>query len=1004
MKTSIKYLIISLLPLLFLSCNKDEREFDTLQGSWHLISVSNVDISDIDVYISFSAGSFTLYQKVGSGRYVKFEGTYGFADGVLSGKYSSGETLGSQYRVQRDGNRLILTSDTGESSVYLKSDIPSEVTDNASKPLKKGEWQQNIIRVKVTPELADSLENRTATKSIAELGPEAFKRLLETVNVISIERTFPNTGKFEERRRAEGLHQWYDIRFDGEDKLATVETILGGSGQILTVEKRPTIMNYADDCRYMVYDMPGRSSADDAAVFDDPVFPEQWHYYNDGTSGPAPEGWTGDVKWIRPKADKIMQDCDMNVMPVWKSSKYKSGNPSVVVAVTDGGVDGKHIDLADNMWHNPETGAIGYNFVRKNENVTADAHATHVAGTISAVNNNGIGVCGLAGGNVKKNQAGVKIMSCQIFEGNNGVTETGCFVWACDHGANISQNSWGYQNRNAILDSDKEGIDYFIKYAGCDENGEQLPDSPMKGGIVIFAAGNDSRNWSYPAQYEACLSVGAVASDFEASYFTNYGDWVDVSAPGGDEYKDAWIISTYPGDKVAGMQGTSMACPHVSGMAALILSNFGGPGYTAQRLRATIEASCDNISGYNRYIKIGKGLTNVYKAFMIEEGLTQSPSKVEEFKATNKSNRVDYSFRIPDAADGSCPRSVRLYHSNLGASQSNLMSGKFDILPLDGYKVGDTFKGTIYLSDFDMDYYLAATAVDCARFESDVLSDVVKVEVAENNPPVLKLITSGDVVIEHWQSAIFEFEATDDDGHELTPRLNPAVAASSFEWLSESKLRLAIDGTKLTKCGKTNATVSVSDGFGGKAEIKISYEVKENTAPEALMPIDNYAFGSIDESWMLTCSDYFMDKDGEILGCTAEITPSGIVSAEAIDNALVFKPLSFGTARVKVTATDAFGESANQEFTITVRDGSRECDIYPNPARANLYVRANASGSLQTDIIAANGRTVLSKTFSAGEVSLFNPGVINIVNLKSGAYTVRLSYDGKSQSYNIVKL
>ncbi|MGM9742079.1 MAG: S8 family serine peptidase [Candidatus Cryptobacteroides sp.] len=1004
MKRAIKIIITLILSAGIISCTKEEKVNDPVAGSWHLMTVTNIDISEIDVYLSFEQGNFTLFQKMGEGRYRKYDGTYFIEGNVLHGSYSGGEKFGSDYRVQRDKDRLTLTSDSGESSIYTLSQIPDEVTGNAIKPLKSGDWQQNVIRVKVTPGLADSLENAAQTKSTGEIGIESFKELTQAVKVTSVERTFPNTGRFESRRRAEGLHQWYDIHFEGDGRLDEVEKILGNAGTVLTVEKRPVIMNFGNDCRYAVYDMPAAVSTDASAVFDDPVFPEQWHYYNDGTSGPAPEDWTGAVKWIRPKEDKIIQDCDVNVMPVWKSTKYNPGNPAVVVAVTDGGVDGKHIDLADNMWHDPETGAFGYNFVRKNDNVTADNHATHVAGTIAAVNNNGIGVCGLAGGDAKKGIKGVKIMSCQIFEGNTGVSETGCFVWACDHGANISQNSWGYQNNNFILQSDKEGIDYFIKYAGCDENGDQLPDSPMKGGIVIFAAGNDSRNWSYPAQYEPCLAVGAVASDYEASYFSNYGDWVDVSAPGGDEYKDAWIISTYPGDKVAGMQGTSMACPHVSGIAALIVSNFGGQGYTADRLRSTIEASCDNFSGFNQYIKIGKGIVNVYKAFMIEEGKTQTPGRVENFKASNKSNKVDYSFTVPACANGSCPKSIRLYRSNLGSSRENVLKGKFTILPLDGYKPGDKYEGTLYLPDFDMEYYLAATAVDEARFESADLSDVAIVAVDANNPPVIEGLSDLNIEMEHWQTAIFEFKASDADGHNLTARLNPSSNAAAFEWLGNGKLRLSIDGTKLTKTGKTNATVSVSDGFGGKAEIKISYNVKENHAPVVGTPMDNYSFGSLDEKWVVDGATFFTDQDGEELSLEAEITPENIVSTEQTESGLTLTPLAFGTARAIITATDAFGESISQEIMIVVRDGTRDIDVYPNPARANLYIRADAKSKIDVEIVATNGAVALSRTFGAGTVSLYNPGIINIVKLKAGTYSVRLKYDGATHSHNIVKL
>jgi hypothetical protein len=119
---------------------------------------------------------------------------------------------------------------------------------------------------------------------------------------------------------------------------------------------------------------------------------------------------------------------------------------------------------------------------------------------------------------------------------------------------------------NKTPESDKAAIDYFVKYAGFDENGNQT--GPMAGGLVVFAAGNDAVNVGYPSDYENCMAVSAIAGDYTEAYYTNYGDWVDIAAPGGDEFKNHLVISTVPDNKYAGFQGTSMACPHVSGVAA----------------------------------------------------------------------------------------------------------------------------------------------------------------------------------------------------------------------------------------------------------------------------------------------------------------------------------------------------------------------------------------------------------------------------------------------------
>ena len=132
--------------------------------------------------------------------------------------------------------------------------------------------------------------------------------------------------------------------------------------------------------------------------FNDTFLSKQWHYYTDGTINNSIEG------------------CDINVFPAWKN--YTKGNSNIIVAVVDEGVDFAHEDLYSNMWQNSsQTGSnrYGYNFVSNNYRVTGGNHGTHVAGTIAAVNNNGLGVGGMAGGDNINVIAGVGIMSGQIF-------------------------------------------------------------------------------------------------------------------------------------------------------------------------------------------------------------------------------------------------------------------------------------------------------------------------------------------------------------------------------------------------------------------------------------------------------------------------------------------------------------------------------------------------------------------------------------------------------------
>ena len=298
-----------------------------------------------------------------------------------------------------------------------------------------------------------------------------------------------------------------------------------------------------------------------------------------------------------------------------------TGDPSIIVAVLDEGVCVTHPDLKASMWvnegeiygsHEDNDGngyagdLHGYNFVQKTGVISTDSvydtgHGSHVAGVIAATNNNGEGISSIAGGDNK--EAGVKIMSCQIFAGAYAGTvleEVRAIKYAADNGAVILQCSWGYisgaanpyewtpqfstdEEWEAYNVLEKNALDYFIHNAGS-------PDGVIEGGLAIFAGGNESAPAaSYPGAYPDFVAVAATAADFTPAVYSNYGPGTTISAPGGDqdyyfEYadQDRWvgelgcILSTLPFNVSESgygyMEGTSMACPHVSGVAALGLS------------------------------------------------------------------------------------------------------------------------------------------------------------------------------------------------------------------------------------------------------------------------------------------------------------------------------------------------------------------------------------------------------------------------------------------------
>lgn len=465
------------------------------------------------------------------------------------------------------------------------------VTDDINQ--EEEQFKPGQIVVKVTPELCLSLEANTGSDGKVSLTDvAALREVVKRIGIETMDRLFAPAGVFEERSRREGMHLWYQMSFDKSFPVGDAKKLLETHSGISVVECDP--MKRLDD-NTVAYASPHGVTLE-GAPFNDPLLYRQWHYYNDGArTGTSP-------------------GCDINVFPLWKEGI--TGRDDVIVCVVDGGVDYTHEDLAANIWENPEVpGSCGYNFCDGSYSVTPDNHATHVAGTIAAINNNGLGVCGIAGGDYADGIPGVKIMSCQIFTGSESVGSPAAAIkWGADHGAVICQNSWGYPELEETPESVKTAVDYFVKYAGLDTDGVQT--GPMAGGLVVFAAGNERRMAS-SSTYEKIINVTSIDAGFVKADYSNWGPFADLAAPGGS--KPNHVLSTLPGNRYGWMSGTSMACPHVSGVAALVVSACGGPGFTSAELRTRLETTAHDISLYNPDYYLGHGLVNACGAVGLME-------------------------------------------------------------------------------------------------------------------------------------------------------------------------------------------------------------------------------------------------------------------------------------------------------------------------------------------------------------------------------------------------
>lgn len=515
---------------------------------------------------------------------------------------------------------LALTGCSDSLSTIGSSDGNSEITIPAD--AEAGE-----LLIKFSPEMSDILDQAQLSKTRAgkatRSGIPSTDEVLDILGSYSFERVFPVDANTEARTREAGLHLWYTVKFNKGTDLKTAAERLKQLGEISKVQTNGRIKRAynTDSKRIYLSDKALQQKSTRSAANgepNDPGFTSQWHYRNLG------EG-NYDFENLNNNKVGAKAGCDVNALEAWKTCK---GDPSIIVAILDEGVMYTHPDLAANMWCNPgesvqgaqtdgdgngyEGDLHGYNFVTESGDITwTDAndtgHGTHVAGTIAAVNNNDEGVCGVAGGDGTPN-SGVKIMSCQVFSGQNSVTLAGearAIKYAADNGAVILQCSWGYNSsESSIINGytpgpatekewaetyplEKEALDYFINNAGS-------PNGVIDGGIPVFAAGNEyAGNPAFPGAYSKCVCVSSLAADYTPACYTDFGSLVTLSAPGGDleyyskigEQEDEYwaetteqkgaVLSTMikNGQPAYGyMEGTSMACPHVSGVAALGLA------------------------------------------------------------------------------------------------------------------------------------------------------------------------------------------------------------------------------------------------------------------------------------------------------------------------------------------------------------------------------------------------------------------------------------------------
>lgn len=847
-----------------------------------------------------------------------------------------------------------------QETLYIESEESAVIHNHG------GEAIPGQLLIKVSDELAAEIESADL-KSLEKAGA--------TISIRSMERLFPHAGRFEARTRAEGLHKWYVVSYDESIQTKTAASGLSIPG--VEVIEIPSKIARIGEAENIVECQANTKAAAEDMFFNDPELKNQWHYFNDGTANSSVSG------------------CDINVVPVWE--RYTTGNEDVIVAVVDQGVDFAHEDLNENMWLNPDEKGdrrYGFNFISNTTKIVPGDHGTHVAGTISAVNNNGLGVSGIAGGDHEAGIKGVRIMSCQIFQGEESGSGAAAIKWGADHGAVISQNSWGYIEANSTPQSVMDAVNYFTKYAGIDENGMQT--GPMIGGLVFFAAGNEDRDYAYPASYENVIAVTSVGADYRRAYYSCYGDWADIAAPGGDVKKGNQVVSTITGNRYGKMQGTSMACPHASGVAALILSKFGGQGFTAEALKQKLMAKTTDIASFNRNHYMGVGLVNAYMGIAGSGG--KAPETPTGIEATAKSNTISLSLTVPSDEDDGKPYSMIVYYSK--ENEPDPENGMFGMFYIGKAEAGETIEGDISGLEFNTEYRLAAIASDLAGNRSD-LSKAITVSTGDNSTPVLKMEGDATLSLKPHETKEVRFECIEPDGHFYMIEMDGDSPSAVLDTLERSKPIIRIKGAD-DESGTYSVRLSVTDIYGAETAKEIGYTILENHKPYAGKKMDDIIMSSkSEETISLKADEYFKDDDGEQLAYEIEISNTTVLNVTYAKGAFNITPMNYGYSDVTVSATDIRGETVTQQFRVLVRDGNEEIDMYPNPTEDYLYIRTSTDAEVSYEVMTMSGKIMISGKTS---ISPFAPARLDLTSFAPGTYSVAVDINGRRTIRNIVKL
>ena len=446
-----------------------------------------------------------------------------------------------------------------------------------------------------------------------------------------------------------------------------------------------------------------------------------------------------------------------------------------------------------------------------------------------------------------------------------------------------------------------------------------------------------------------------------------------------------------------------MACPHVSGIAALIVSQFGGPGFTPEKLLAHLYQGTRDIDVYNpEYAgRLGIGAADAYLALAEDQGI--APQAVDTLYCGNTSGVVEVTWQISADEDDGKPFQYLVCWSEDPLGQldpGRLPEGVASVrvtVPRAG-QVGDTMACRLTAIRGETRYYVGIVAIDPWGHYSGTTT--VSFVSPHNEPPMitseyeeqaltLKYNQTGEIVfwISDPENQEFNYELEDENHLAAATQLNDRITVKIRNYGFQA--------------GTYRLCLKVTDSGGAMASKEFTVVLEPNESPRLQSPFENVWFGSLQEVRTVSLAAHFTDEGPGGLSYAYEYDPAYLTLTSG-QGEFRLKPLKFGLSQVKITATDAEGLAGETDFLVMTHDYRQEVTFYPNPVMDKLNVRMGreVEGTIYLTFSTLDGQLVKKVNAPIGP---FAPAEVDLSGLKKGTYVVQLKYLQETYTRTLIK-